>query len=95
MKKVSLAEIMGKDAASKSDGLRLSHLSDILGDNMPELPRNPVGRHRLIRALQQRFGNQWRTLPGVKNLVKEFDGEVAFENKINQIRSVRMRRKDG
>lgn len=94
-RKLSLAEIMGSSASSKGDGLRLSNLAEILGDAMPEMPKNQLGRHRLVRALQQRFGQNWRSLPGVKNLVKEFDDEVAFETKLKKIQSVKIRGKNG
>lgn len=90
--KASLAELMGSKAAS-SGGLSLSQLPDILGDAMPELPRNAVGRFRLIQALQQRFGDNFRALPGVKNIVKEFDDEVAYEGRIAKISAIRLRRK--
>lgn len=88
-KKVSLAEIMGKSGASKGTDLSLSHLPDLLGEGMPELPRNAVGRHRLVRALQQRFGANFRSLPGVKNLVKEFDSEIEFEGRVRKVSAVK------
>jgi hypothetical protein len=88
--KATLAEMMGSKAAS-GGGLSLKQLPEILGDAMPELPKNPVGRHRLIRALQQRFGNNFRALPGVKNLVKEFDNDVELEMKIARISAVKLR----
>lgn len=90
-KKVSLAELMGSQASNGR--LELSKLPEILGDAMPELPRNNVGRHRLIRSLQQRFGNNWRSLPGVKDLVKEFDGEVALERRIAEIKRIKYKGK--
>lgn len=92
-RKVSLAELMGKPAASAEGQLRLSQLKDILGEAMPELPRSAVGRHRLIRSLQQRFGVNFRTLPGVSDLVKEFDSELELERKIAQIRNIKFKGK--
>ena len=91
-KKLSLAEMIGKTASNNHRGLKLSQLGEILGDSMPELPRNQVGRHRLIRALQQRFGLNFRSLPGVKNLVKEFDDDLAFEDKIKKVQAIRYRK---
>jgi hypothetical protein len=85
--KVSLNELMG--SGTKGEDLKLSRLHEILGDAMPELPRNAVGRHRLVRALQQRFGRNFRSLPGVSGLVKEFDHETKFEQKLGQIRGIR------
>lgn len=88
-RKSSLAELMGADAAGKSEGLRLSQLPEILGDSMPELPKNPLGRHRLIRALQQRFGKNFRSLPGIKDLVKQFDDDIAFETRLAKMKSIK------
>lgn len=86
----SLAELMGITAAGAGpQGLSLSQLPQILGDNLPELPRSPVGRHRLIRALQQRFGRNFRSLPGVQNLITEFDGDIALEQQIARVRAVK------
>lgn len=91
MRRASLGEIMGRNGARQAEGgeLKLSALREILGDGMPELPRNSVGRFRLIRALRGRFGNSWRTIPGVAGLVKEFDSEVAFERKLARISSIK------
>lgn len=89
-KKVTLAELMGSSA---SQGISLGKLPEILGDAMPELPRNNVGRHRLIRSLQQRFGNNWRSLPGVKDLVREFDDDIALERKIAEIKRIKYKGK--
>ena len=88
-KKASLAELMGSKAAG-SGGLSLKQLPDVLGDAMPELPKNAVGRYRLIRALQQRFGDNFRALPGVSGLVKEFDSAIDLENKIQKISAVKL-----
>lgn len=89
-KKASLAELMGSKAAG-SGGLSLKQLPEVLGDAMPELPRNAVGRYRLIRALQQRFGDNFRALPGVSSVVKEFDDEVDLDNKIAKIAALKLR----
>ena len=77
-KPVTLGELMGNQ-----DGeLRLSNLSELLGEKMPELPRDSVGRFRLMRALKNRLGDGFRNLPGVKNLIKEFDSEVNLKRLI-------------
>ncbi len=93
MKRNSLAELMGSAASGKGENLTLSHLPEVLGEAMPELPKSPLGRHRLIRSLQQRFGPNFRSLPGVKNLVKEFDDEIAFEVKLAKLKNSRPMRK--
>lgn len=92
MKKASLAELMGATAAKAGGRLSLDQLPDILGDSMPDLPKNAVGRHRLIRALQQRFGSNWRGLPGVSDIVKEFDGGVDLEARIRKLQQIKPKR---
>jgi len=87
----SLAELMGSAGAAAGGNLSLEHLPTILGDAMPELPRNAVGRHRLIRALQQRFGDNFRSLPGVMGIVQDFDQKVQFERHLDQLRAVKPR----
>jgi hypothetical protein len=84
--KVSLRELMGKKGAD--EGLSLSNLPDILGDSMPELPKDNVGRFRLIRALQQRFGKGFRSMPGVSGLIKEFDDDIQFEGIVGKMKKV-------
>lgn len=80
---------MGSKASDRSGRLSLSQLPEILGDAMPELPRSPVGRHRLVRALQQRFGANFRSLPGIKDLVEEFDKDIEFERKVARMKAIK------
>lgn len=68
----SLNELMG----NKTEDLELSDLAKVLGDKMPEIPMNQVGRLRLIKALRNRFGDGFRNIPGVRHLIKEFDEEL-------------------
>lgn len=86
-RKTSLAELMGSSGSSGK--MELSRLHEVLGEATPELPRNPVGRHRLIRALNQRFGPNFRSLPGVGDLVKQFDTEIDFERKVARIKAIK------
>lgn len=79
-KPASLGELLG--SAADSDNLGVKDLPKILGEKMPELPKNRIGKFRLINALQQRFGPGFRNVPMVKNIIKEFDQEVNDENVI-------------
>lgn len=76
----SLGELMGKAGEKKELGLK--DLPDLLGEKMPELPANRLGRFRLINALQERFGAGFRNLPMVSKILKEFDENVETENTI-------------
>lgn len=76
----SLGELLGK-SAEKQD-LNLEDLPQILGEKMPELPKNRIGKFRLVNALQNRFGNGYRNIPMVSKIIKQFDDEVEMENTI-------------
>lgn len=92
-KRASLAELMGKTASrNASSGLALSQLPEILGDAMPELPHDAIGRHRLVRSLQQRFGPNFRSLPGVKSLMTEFDSKIKNAQLMTSLRAIKPRR---
>ncbi len=89
MKKASLNELMGKGGdTAKSRDLTLKDLPAILGDAMPEINKTPVGRLRLVSALRNRFGDQWRNIPGVTGLIKEFDEEAAFNVKLQEMKMI-------
>lgn len=89
-KRTSLSELMGSHAASQGGSLSLEHLPQILGDAMPELPRNAVGRIRLIRSLKARFGPNFRALPGVSNIVRDFDQAIVHEGRIAKISAIKL-----
>lgn len=68
----TLNELMGK----KTQMDRLEDLPEMLGEKMPEMEFNAVGRMRLMRALRNRFGEGFRNLPGVNKIIEDFDQEV-------------------
>jgi hypothetical protein len=76
----SLGELLGK--ASEQKDLNLEDLPKILGEKMPDLPKNRIGKFRLMNALQQRFGNGFKNVPMVSKIIKQFDAEVELENTI-------------
>ena len=49
----------------------------LLGDMMPDMPVGPRGRQRLIRALTQRFGENYRAFEAANEALKHFDNESA------------------
>ncbi len=80
-KPASLNELLGKTSEGE---LELKDLPKILGEKMPELPYNRVGRYRLQNALKLRFGPGFRNIPGIKNLLHEFDEMVGIENVVKK-----------
>lgn len=81
-KPAGLGELLGSAADKSSLGLK--DLPEILGEKMPELPMNRIGKFRLINALSQRFGPGFRNIPMVSNIIKEFDSQMNDENIIRR-----------
>lgn len=95
MKKISMNELMGKsgDKAS-SRKLCLDDLGDILGEKMPVLSYSPVGRLRLTQALRNRFGDGYRNIPGIADIIKEFDDQAKFNVKLQEMKMIKAKKKD-
>lgn len=92
-KKASLSEVMGKNASKLvQGGVKMSDLPELLGEAMPDIDLSNVGRIRLIRAIKQRFGANFRSLPGLKNIVKEFDDRAKLAVTTEKIRAVKMKK---
>lgn len=93
MKKTSINELMGSSGESgKANGMSLDSLKDLLGDRMPKLEFTPVGRLRLTTALRNRFGNGYRSLPGIDDIMREFDSEAKFNVKLQEMKMLRGRK---
>lgn len=85
--KMTLNEIMGKRGDHfKENGLELHDLPELLGERMPSLQYDVLGRHRLINALHDRFGANYRNVPGVQQVLKKFDEHAKREVEIHLIK---------
>lgn len=90
MARPTLNELMGKRGAdAKAKKLTLDDLGQVLGERMPKLEFTPVGRLRLTTALRNRFGDTYRNLPGIDDLMKEFDEEAKFNVKLQQMKMLK------
>lgn len=81
----------GNKAAQKDLGL--DDLNEILGEKCPKIEFTPVGRMRLTAALRVRFGDQYRNLPGIEGILKEFDKESAFNVKLQEMKMIKAKGK--
>lgn len=72
--------------------MSLDRLSDVLGAKTPELPRNTIGRFRLTNALRERFGDGYRNIPGVKQLLTDFDEEVRFKGVMHDMKKIKAKK---
>lgn len=78
--KTTLNELMGaKGDQFSKEGIALSDLPDLLGEGMPKVEFHALGRVRLIRALRNRFGDDYRNVPGISQLLGEFDKHSKME----------------
>lgn len=85
--KTTLAEVMGKRGADFSQkGLELEDLPKLLGEKMPAMEFHTLGRVRLIRALRNRFGNNYRSIPGIHQVLNKFDQQMKIELAHHEIR---------
>ena len=89
-KNASLGELMGS-AGGKAEkrNLTLDDLGEILGERLPKMEFSPVGRLRLTSALRQRFGDNYRHLPGIEGILKEFDKEARFAVKLQEMKQIK------
>jgi hypothetical protein len=94
MKKPSLNELMGSGGqAAKSRKLSLDDLGNLLGERMPKLEYTPVGRLRLTTALRNRFGDSYKNLPGISDIMQEFDREAHFGVKLQEMKMIKPKAK--
>jgi hypothetical protein len=91
MKKVSLNELMGKKGGKKN--LSVSDLPDLLGERMPKIDYTPVGKFRLVTALRNRFGENYRQLEGIESLLADFDRESSFNVTKQEMKMIKPRKK--
>lgn len=75
----SLSEMMGKE-----NEVSLETLPEILGNAMPEMDYDHVGKIRLVHALQQRFGQNYRSIPGVNKTIADFDKQMKFNSVVKK-----------
>lgn len=74
----TLNELMGSGDQPEMD-FSLGNIKNILGEGTPEISFDKVGRLRLLTALRNRFGDNYRNIPGVKELLSEFDKETLVD----------------
>lgn len=75
VKPATIGELMGEGFEGRTK-LSLEDLPKILGEKMPELPYNRLGKMRLVNALHNRFGAGYRNIPGVKDIMEHFEKET-------------------
>lgn len=91
--KPTLNEIMGsKGGESKKRKLGLSDLEGLLGERLPKLEFTPVGEYRLRTALRNRFGDAYKNLPGIDDIMEEFKHESKFRVKLEEMKMIKAKK---
>ncbi len=91
---LTLGEVMGrKGEHAQEHGLELTDLKELLGEGMPKLEFHALGRVRLMRALRQRFGDNYQSVPGIQGVIKKFDHEARIEMQHHLLRKKLGRRR--
>lgn len=91
MSRVSLSEILGKKSAASSakKKLTLEDLPDLIGEGLPEINFDAVGKHRLVTALRNRFGDGYRNITAAKDIIADFEEKRSFEQKLSDLRAIK------
>ena len=91
MARPKLGEILGRKGAEKSGQkkLGLEDLPDLIGEALPEINFDAVGKHRLVTALRNRFGEGYRNISVVKDILADFEEKRAFEDRLSELRAIK------
>lgn len=59
--------------------LELSDLAKFFKEEeMPSVDVTPIGRHRLLQALRNKYGETYRNKPGISKMLKDYDSQREF-----------------
>lgn len=95
MKKISLNELMGgKGRETKKRKLTLDDLEDLMGERLPKMEFSPRGRYRLLTALRNRFGDNFKALHGISDILEEFDKEAEFNVRLHEMKMIKGKAKE-
>ena len=92
----TLGELMGRAGDQGVEKkFTISDLKDLLGESMPKLEFSAVGRIRMMNALRGRFGKSFRNLPGISDIIKDFDDEAGFRVRLEKMRQIKVENQNG
>lgn len=74
-----IQKISAMGAAPKVDGSRWQKF--FKPEEMPAVDATPIGRHRLVQAFKNKYGETFRNKPGVAEAIKDFDDQAEFIKK--------------
>lgn len=73
--------------------MNMKPIFDALGDNTPKITNEmghptPLGRYRLVQALQNKFGGNYRIHPVASKALEHFDTEHQYFSKLRMLRGI-------
>lgn len=68
--------VRGRKEDEPSLQIHMGPIHEALDGQSPELDETAVGRHRLISALTQRYGQGFKLIPAAKKALEHYDREA-------------------
>lgn len=65
--------------------MNMAPIKAALGDDHPEIHPTPLGRYRLISALRNKHGENYKNVPLAKRALEHFDKEHEYFRKLRKI----------
>lgn len=65
--------------------MNLGPIKDVLGDDIPDITPTPLGRHRLVSALKNKFGENYRNVAKSRVALDHFDREHDYFQNLRRI----------
>lgn len=78
-KKMIISKINSIGGVPKMDTSKISRF--FKPEEMPSVEPTPLGRHRLVQALRNKYGETYRNKPGVIQAIKDFDDQSGLIKK--------------
>jgi hypothetical protein len=70
---------------NKFPEMNLVPIKEVLGEDTPEITPTPLGRFRLVSALRNKFGDNYRNIPSARKALDHFDDEHDYFQKLRRI----------
>lgn len=70
--------------------MNLAPIQSLLKDKMPQITNSdghptPLGRFRLVSALRNQYGDEYRNIPAARSALDHFDNEHEYFQKLRRI----------
>lgn len=83
---ITVREMMGEEVPMKMD---LSPIKEALGEDLPEIPANSLGKIRLVKLLRNKYGINYRNFAPAIRALNHFESEMRYIHHYMKVRSGR------